>query len=88
MSWGRNVDVISLCNAEGQIRPLRFRMETEEQEYLRVDISEIISTSHSYRFGAESETYLCKARVWGRMCLFELRYCLHSHCWQIGENSF
>ena len=88
MPWGQNVDVISVCSAEGKIRPLRIRMETEDQEYLRVDIDEVISTSSVSRLGSESETYLCKTRIWGRMRLFELKYTIRSHSWQIGNYGF
>ena len=38
------VDVISMCSANGDIRPLRLRMEDEEHQLLRIDIEEIISS--------------------------------------------
>ena len=31
------VDVISMCSADGDIRPLRLRMEDEEHQLLRID---------------------------------------------------
>ena len=37
------VDVISVCSASGDIRPLRFRMEDEHHQLLRIDIDEVIS---------------------------------------------
>ena len=37
------VDVISVCSANGDIQPLRLRMEDEEHQLLRIDILEIIS---------------------------------------------
>ena len=37
------VDVISVCSASGDIRPLRLRVEDEEQGLIRVNIDEIIS---------------------------------------------
>lgn len=88
MPWGQNVDVISVCSAAGQLRPLRVRVETEDQEFLRVDIDEVVSSSAFQRFGAEYETFLCKARVWGKMRLFALKYTVRSHCWQIMDNVF
>ena len=36
------VDVISVCSTDGAIRPLRLRVETREQEMLRVDIIEAV----------------------------------------------
>ena len=37
------VDVISVCSASGDIRPLRLRVEDEEQGLIRVNIDEVIS---------------------------------------------
>ena len=34
------VDVICVCSADGDIRPLRFRMENEAHQLIRVDIDE------------------------------------------------
>ena len=31
------VDVISVCSANGDIRPLRLRMETKDHRLLRID---------------------------------------------------
>ena len=41
------VDVISMCSASGEIRPLRLRLEDEEHQLLRIDIEEILSTKDS-----------------------------------------
>ena len=40
------VDVISVCSANGEIRPLRLRLEAEDHRLLRVDIDEIISNKN------------------------------------------
>ena len=37
------VDVIAMCSASGEIRPLRLRMEDEEHQLMRVDIEEIVN---------------------------------------------
>ena len=36
------VDVIAMCSAAGDIRPLRVRMEDELHQLLRIDIDEVI----------------------------------------------
>ena len=36
----RPVDVISVCSADGEIRPLRLRMEDEEHKLRRIDIDQ------------------------------------------------
>lgn len=75
------VDVISICSADGQIRPLRFRMEDEEHQLLRVDIDEIINCRQIQFVGIEAQVFLCKAFVKGKPWLFELKYTIRSHCW-------
>ena len=75
------VDVISVCSADGSIKPLRLRMEDEDHQLLRVDIDEIISTRQIQYVGIEAHVYLCKATVRGKECVFELKYTIRSHNW-------
>ena len=75
------VDVISMCSADGEIRPLRLRMEDEEHQLLRIDIDEIVSMKPVQFVGIEAQIFLCKAFVKGKEWLFELKYTIRSHCW-------
>ena len=75
------VDVISMCSASGEIRPLRLRMEDEQHQLLRIDIEEVISSKEIQYVGVEAQVFLCKATVEGRPWLFELKYTIRSHCW-------
>ena len=75
------VDVISVCSANGDIRPLRLRMEDEQHQLLRVDIDEIISVKPIQFVGIEAQIFLCKAQVAGKQWLFELKYTIRTHSW-------
>lgn len=75
------VDVICVCSANGDIRPLRLRMEDEQHQLLRVDIDEVISCKPIQYVGIEARIFLCRATVKGRRWLFELRYTIRSHSW-------
>ena len=75
------VDVISMCSANGDIRPLRFRMEDEDHQLLRVDIDEVVSSKLIQYVGIEAHIFLCRATVRGKSALFELRYTIRSHNW-------
>ena len=81
MTRNRPVDVISMCSADGEIRPLRLRMEDEEHQLLRIDIDEIISMKHIEYVGIEAQLFLCKAVVKGKEWLFELKYTIRTHSW-------
>ena len=75
------VDVISVCTADGEIRPLRLRMEDEQHQLLRIDIAEVVSVKPVQYVGIEANIYLCRAFVRDKEWLFELKYTIRSHMW-------
>ena len=75
------VDVISMCSANGDILPLRLRMEDETHQLLRIDIEEVVSSKKIQYVGIEACVFLCRATVRGKQWLFELKYTIRSHCW-------
>ena len=75
------VDVISVCSASGDIRPLRLRMEDGQHELLRIDIDEVISMKSVQFVGIEAQIFLCRATVEGKKWLFELKYTIRTHTW-------
>lgn len=77
----QRVDVISMCSASGEIRPLRLRMEDEQHQLLRIDIDEIVSMKPIQYVGIEAQIFLCKANVKGKEWLFELKYSIRTHNW-------
>ena len=75
------VDVISVCSADGEIRPLRLRLEDEAHQLLRVDIGEIVSMKQIQYVGIEAQIFLCRATVRGKPWMFELKYTIRTHSW-------
>ncbi len=75
------VDVISVCSASGEIRPLRLRMEDEAHGLLRVDIDEVINTRQVQYVGIEATIFLCRATVRNERWIFELKYTIRTHTW-------
>ena len=75
------VDVISMCSAGGDIRPLRMRLEDEGHQLLRVDIDEVVSVKHIQYVGIEAQIFLCRATVRGEQLVFELKYTIRTHTW-------
>lgn len=78
-----NVEMISVCGADGRITPIRFRMEGEDREMHVVPISQIMYCNPIQYAGIDALQYLCKGRVREEERLFELRYTLKTHCWSI-----
>lgn len=83
MKCNSPVDVIAVCSTDGSIKPLRFRIEDEEHQLLRIDIEEVISSKEIQYVGIEAYVFLCRATVRGKESVFELRYMIRSHNWQL-----
>ena len=83
MNQNLPVDVISVCSAEGEIRPLRLRMEDESRQMLRINIDEIMGVKTVEHVGAEAQIFLCRATLWEREMTFELKYSIRRHTWSI-----
>ena len=77
------IDVISVCTADGEITPIRFRIETEENGLQRVDIAKVVSRKDIWCYGIESKIYLCKVQEGEYMRMYELRYSIRSHRWSL-----
>ena len=75
------VDVISMCSADGNIRPLRLRIERDDHQLIRVDIEEVISVKQVQYVGIEAYVFLCRATVDQKRWLFELKYTIRTHVW-------
>lgn len=75
------VDVISLCSAGGELRPLRLRLENGEHQLLRMDIEEILSVRQIPYVGAEAYLFRCRVSHEGFRWLVELRYSIRTHSW-------
>ena len=82
MKCNSPVDVIAVCSTDGSIKPLRFRMEDESHQLLRIDIEEVISSKEIQYVGIEAYVFLCRATVRGKESVFELKYTIRSHNWQ------
>lgn len=75
------VDVIAMHSANGDIKPLRLRLEDESHGLLRVDIDEVVSSKPVQFVGIEARIFLCRATVKDKLWLFELKYTIRTHTW-------
>lgn len=82
------VDVICVCNAQGEIRPLRLQLSNAEQMKFRVDILEILNVKHIPYVNAEADVYLCRAKADGHEMTVELKYAFRSHSWYLLQKLY
>ena len=75
------VQVIAHCDADGAIRPLRFRFEDDGHAVHTVRIDEVADCRHVEYLGIETFVFLCKASGDGAERMFELRYTVRTHRW-------
>ena len=54
MEQDQKVEVISVCDTGGGLRPLRFRFEGEDHQLHRVDIDQVLSTREVSYVGIEA----------------------------------
>ena len=79
----RPIDVIALYSANGDIRPLRFRMEDEKHQSLRIDIDRVVNCREIQYVGIEAKVFLCYATIKEKQWLLELKYTIRSHSWSL-----
>lgn len=77
------IEMISVCAADGGLTPLRFRMEDEERRLQTVPIAQVLVAKPIQYAGIDAIQYLCKAVMDGRERLFELRYTIKTHRWTL-----
>ena len=75
------VDVIAVCSAEGEIRPLRLRLRREEEDTVCINIADVLRVTPIPHVGVEANVYLCRANCYGKCILFELKYTFRTHSW-------
>ncbi len=83
MTASQKIEVIAAWDTSGQLRPLRFRFEGEDHVLHRVSVDQVISVRQVAFVGVEAFIFLCKAQEEERERIFELRYNIRSHDWQL-----
>ena len=71
------IEMISFCQGDGKLRPLRFRLE----DGTVVRVSRVDETRQLEAAGVTALLYFCRAVINGREQRFQLRYIVKSHRW-------
>ena len=86
MEFSTNVDMISVCSADGSLLPLRFRFEDRDQGIRRVQVLEVLACREVKYVTVEAYEYTCRARTEERETLVRVRYAIRSHRWSLFLN--
>ena len=82
------IQVLSVCGADGKLQPLRFRFEDEAHQLHTVDILDVVDMRRTAHVGIDALSYLCKAELDGMHHLYELRYAIRSHRWDLARKLY
>lgn len=77
------VHMLSLCDTQGRMEPVRFRVEDQAHQLHTISIQQILSQHAVEYVGIEAMVYLCKVVMDGRERVLELRYTVRSHKWML-----
>lgn len=77
---GKKISVISWCDEEGNVTPLRFKIkEDDEESVYRID--KVITVKREKLAANPMLVFLCKTMLNGNEKLFELKYDLAKTTW-------
>ena len=83
MERDQKVEVISVCDTGGSLRPLRVRFEGEDHQLYRMDIDQVLSVREVSYVGIEAFIFLCRVHLEERERVLELKYTIRTHCWSL-----
>lgn len=84
----QQIDVITLCGADGEVRPLRIRAVEETGETIIGNVRQILDRKESKRICIESILYLCRIEMDGRSVVVELKFHIRSHSWYLTRRLY
>ena len=77
------VEMISLCDDGGKLRPLRFRYQDAAQQMVVVRVEEVVYQKESQQAGLAACLFVCREQLGERQRVFELRYAVREHRWTL-----
>lgn len=82
------VDVICVCGADGQLRPLRLRIPNSNGQSPRMEIVDVLRTDDISYIGAEARSFLCRGKLEEGECMVELWYAIRTHIWYLARKIY
>jgi hypothetical protein len=77
------IDVIATFSREGKPSPYKFRYIEKDAESMEIRIDKVISTEKQKLAGIESIVYTCQSEIDGIMRMYELKYIIGQHRWEL-----
>lgn len=77
------VEMVSWCNEDGSVTPVRFRLKDENQHWKIIKVEKICSVDKDKIAGNLMYTYKCQSIIGGELRPYELKYELMTCKWTL-----
>ncbi len=74
------IEVLAVFSANGDIRPYRFRITSEEQTQT-IKIDRVVHVEEEKVAGIHAIHFDCRSRIDDREIMYQLRYQTQEQCW-------
>ncbi len=81
--FAKPIEVISYTDAKGEIRPIRFRLQTGDESLQVIKIDKILFKQKEKLAGNEMILYRCQSNYSGIEKTFEIKYDLCTCKWML-----
>lgn len=79
------IETISYCNTQGQLNPLRIRLEDEEHMRRIFPIDQVLYRKEQKYAGISTLLFGCQVVIGKEARLLELKYNIMSHTWTLSK---
>ncbi len=82
-----NIPIQMICGMDttGNITPIRFRFQTDEDMIETIHIQTVVSRDEKNYVGIREKQFICTALISGRRRIMEIRYNVESQKWRIFQ---
>lgn len=77
------IEMISYTNKEGVLKPIRFRIESEDKTYKVIKVDKIFHVELEKLAGTKMYVFKCQSSINGIEKIFELKFELESCRWML-----
>ena len=75
------IDMITYFTGDGEVKPIRFRLETEDKKLIVVRVDHIISVTKEKMAGNYMFVFVCQSTIGNETKLYELKYDISTCRW-------
>ena len=79
----KSIEMVAWFENQGNVNPIRFRMECEDKSYKVIKIDKVIKKAKEKIAGNPMQIFTCSSVIEGEEKIFELKYEISSCKWML-----